>query len=269
MMTKYITVNNKKGGTGKTSVSCMLAVYLSQFGKTCLIDADESGNATKRFTSTIEENAKLARLFRQQELFPMNVRERLDLVCGTPELEEVNTELVSKLNNTLIFAGYLRQYETFQKYAYVVIDTRNDSNIITNNMLAASDLVLGVSDPSADGFEALMNLEEHVSWLATELTDLFTGKSYVRAKVAFVGNKIAHNTDVSRQFKQVMGEIDQFIGYFQDRTAFDEAGLQRKTVLDLFEEEKYRQVKYELFREETVKVLEGIKAKIDDMASQR
>lgn len=269
VMTKFIAINNKKGGTGKTAISCILAVYLSKFGPTCLIDADESGNATKRFTSSIQETAKLARLFRKQELFPMNVRERLDLVCGTPKLEEVNTELVSKLNNTLIFAGYLRQYETFEKYAYVVIDTRNDSNIITNNMLVASDLVLGVSDPSADGFEALMNLEEHVSWLATELTDLFTGESYVRAKVAFVGNKIAHNTDVSRQFKQIIEEVDQFIGYFQDRTAFDEAGLQRKTVLDLFEEEKYRQAKYKLFRQETVKVLEAIKSKVDELESQR
>ena len=73
-MTKFITVNNKKGGTGKTSVSCMLAVYLSMFGNTCLTDADESGNATKRFTSTIEEKATFARLFRKQELFPMAVR---------------------------------------------------------------------------------------------------------------------------------------------------------------------------------------------------
>lgn len=268
-MTKYITVNNKKGGTGKTSVSCMLAVYLSMFGNTCLIDADESGNATKRFTSTIEEKAIFARLFRKQELFPMAVREGLDVVCGTPELEEVNTELVSRLNNTLVFAGYVRQYETFENYEYVVIDTRNDSNLITNNLLVASDLIIGVSDPSSDGFEALMNLEEHVSWLANELRDLFTGESYVRAEVMFVGNKVAHNTDVSRQFKQVMGEIPTFLGYFQDRTAFDEAGLQRKTVLDLFDEAKYQQEKYRMFREETLRVLEAIKAKVDRLASQR
>ncbi|MFZ7302330.1 ParA family protein, partial [Enterococcus gallinarum] len=79
----------------------------------------------------------------------MAVREQLDLVAGTAELELVNTELIQRINNTLIFSSYLRQFDTFKKYAYVVIDTRNDSNIITNNMLAASDLVLGVSDPSA------------------------------------------------------------------------------------------------------------------------
>ncbi|MGM0231277.1 hypothetical protein IGJ28_003369 [Enterococcus sp. AZ091] len=268
-MTKFITVNNKKGGTGKTSISCLLAVYLSMFGNTCLIDADESGNATKRFTSEIQEAAKLSRLFRKQAVFPMAVRDNLALVCGSPELEQVNTELVSRLNNTLVFASYLRQHTTFDDYAYVVIDTRNDSNLTTNNMLVGSDLILGVSDPSADGFEALMNLDEHVSFLAEELRDLFTGESYVRAKVLFVGNKVAHNTDVSRQFKQVIAETPQFLGYFQDRTAFDEAGLQQKTVLDLFEEVKYQQEKYRSFREETVQVLEAIKTMIDDVASQR
>ncbi|WP_208921271.1 ParA family protein, partial [Enterococcus cecorum] len=90
-MTKYIAVNNKKGGTGKTSVSCMLAVYLSRFGQTCLIDSDESRNATKRFTEEIEEQAELTRLFRRQEVVPMAVREQLDLVAGTAELELVNT----------------------------------------------------------------------------------------------------------------------------------------------------------------------------------
>ncbi|WP_208945350.1 ParA family protein, partial [Enterococcus cecorum] len=119
-----------------------------------------------------------------------------------------NTELIQRINNTLIFSSYLRQFDTFKKYAYVVIDTRNDSNIITNNMLAASDLVLGVSDPSADGFEELLNLNGHIEYLANELTDVFTGKSYVHAEVRYIGNQIAHNTAVSRQFKQIISGND-------------------------------------------------------------
>lgn len=262
-MTKYIAVNNKKGGTGKTSVSCMLAVYLSRFGQTCLIDSDESGNATKRFTEEIEEQAELTRLFRRQEVAPMAVREQLDLVAGTAELELVNTELIQRINNTLIFSSYLRQFDTFKKYAYVVIDTRNDSNIITNNMLAASDLVLGVSDPSADGFEALLNLNGHIEYLANELTDVFTGKSYVHAKVRYIGNQIAHNTDVSRQFKQIISGNDMFLGYFQDHTAFNEASLQRISLLDLFEQEKYQQKQYQEFKKQTYELLDKIKTCID------
>lgn len=262
-MTKYITVNNKKGGTGKTSVSCMLAVYLSRFGQTCLIDSDESGNATKRFTEEIEEEAELTRLFRRQEVIPMLIRENLDLVAGTPELELVNAELLQRMNNTLIFSSYLRQYDTFENYDYVVIDTRNDSNIITNNMLTASDLVLGVSDPSADGFEALLGLESHIEYLRKELVDVFTGKSYVRATVRFIGNQISHNTDVSRQFKQLIATNATFLGYFQNRTAFDEASLQRVSLLDLFEQEKYQQKKYQEFKKQTYEMLERIKKCVD------
>lgn len=264
-MTKFITVNNKKGGTGKTSVSCMLAVYLSQFGQTCLIDSDESGNATKRFTEEIDKTAELTRLFRRQEIIPMVVREQLDLVAGTAELELVNAELIQRINNTLIFSSYLRQFDTFKNYEYVVIDTRNDSNIITNNMLAASDLVLGVSDPSADGFEALLHLTDHIEYLKNELTDVFTGKSYVHAKVHYVGNQIAHNTDVSRQFKQVITTNDRFLGYFQDRTAFNEASLQRISLLDLFEQEKYQQKQYQEFKKQTYELLERIKQCVDSL----
>lgn len=140
-----------------------------------------------------------------------------------------------------------------------MIDTRNDSNIITNNMLAASDLVLGVSDSSADGFEALLHLTDHIEYLKNELIDVFTGKSYVHAKVHYVGNQIAHNTDVSRQFKQVITTNDMFLGYFQDRTVFNEASLQRISLLDLFEQEKYQQKQYQEFKKQTYELLERIK----------
>lgn len=261
-MTKIITVNNKKGGTGKTSAATNLAVYLSKFGKTCVIDADESGNCTKRFTKCIQPNSELSRVFRKEEVFPMPIRPNLDLVAGTFELESINTELVSRLNSTLVFKIYLCRYDTFKCYDYIVIDTRNDSNIITNNMLVVSDIVLGVTDPSVDGYEALINLQEHVSWLQEELFNLETGQSYVHARVLFVGNKIAHNTTVSKQFKQMMTDETRFIGYFQDRTAFDEAGLQRISVLDLFEQPKYQEPKYKTFKEETLHVLKSIKERI-------
>lgn len=264
-MTKFITVNNKKGGTGKTATSALLAVYFSKIGKTCVIDADESGNCTKRFTQEVLATSKLCRIFEKQEVFPMKIRENLDLVAGTFELEKVNTDLINRLNRTLLFKIYLNRFKTFDKYDYVVIDTRNDSNIITNNMLVVSDLVLGVTDPSADGYEALINLQEHVRWLKDELFNLETGQSYVNARVVFLGNKIAHNTSVSNNFKQVITEDPTFIGYLQERTAFEEASLQRISLLDLFDQEKYQQSKYKEFKSQTYRLLERIKKCVDSI----
>lgn len=262
-MTKYCTVNNQKGGVGKTATAVMLAVYLSKFGKTCLIDGDRSGNATKRFMLEPTDECHLARLFKKSIVYPMPIRENLDIVAGTPELEFLDRDLITRLNNTLIFKQYINMHDTFKDYDYVVIDTRNDSNIVTNNLLVVSDLVLGVTDLSSDGYEALINLTQHMDYLKTELVDIMTGNSYVNATVKFIGNKVSHNTNVATQFKEMMAEDEQFLGYFQYRTAFDEAGLQRLTVLDLFETPKYQKPSYNEFKNSTLSTLAAIKQMLD------
>lgn len=263
-MTKFITINNQKGGTGKTAVATTLSVFLSRFGKTCLIDGDRSGNSTKRFTFNPMEECHLARVFKKSQVYPMKIRDNLDLVAGTPELEFLDRDLITRLNNTLIFKQYVNMNDTFNKYDYVVIDTRNDSNIVTNNLLVASDLVLGVTDLSSDGYEALMNLAQHMEYLEAELVDIMTGQSYVTATVKFIGNKVSHNTNVATQFKEMMAEDDQFIGYFQYRTAFDEAGLQQLTVLDLFDTAKYQKSSYNDFKQSTFSTLSAIKQNLDE-----
>lgn len=263
-MTKFITINNQKGGTGKTAIATTLSVFLSRFGKTCLIDGDRSGNSTKRFTFNPTEECHLARVFKKSQVYPMNIRDNLDLVAGTPELEFLDRDLITRLNNTLIFKQYVNMNDTFNKYDYVVIDTRNDSNIVTNNLLVASDLVLGVTDLSSDGYEALMNLAQHMEYLEAELVDIMTGQSYVTATVKFIGNKVAHNTNVATQFKEMMAEDEQFIGYFQYRTAFDEAGLQQLTVLDLFDTTKYQKPSYNDFKQNTFSTLAAIKQNLEE-----
>ncbi|MDR2834407.1 MAG: ParA family protein, partial [Streptococcaceae bacterium] len=65
-MTKIISINNKKGGTGKTTVSINLAVHLSNFGRVLFIDTDESGNATRRFSQELDEYSKTSNIFRNK-----------------------------------------------------------------------------------------------------------------------------------------------------------------------------------------------------------
>ncbi|EPE2272437.1 ParA family protein [Enterococcus faecalis] len=263
--TKILSVNNKKGGVGKTATAVNVGVKLSYYGRVLFIDADESGNATKRFTPAADERSKLSNLFRSKEVVPMNVRHNLDLISGSAELEAVNVELVSRINNTTIFLSYLNKSKITEKYDYIVIDTRNDSNIITNNMLVASDMILGVTDPSADGFEALTNLVGHIEYLKNELTHPISNESYVKAQVFFIGNLIRHNTRISRQFKEAMKGNPRYLGYFHDRTAFNEAAMQRISVLDLFEQKDYQDKKYDEFKRDTIDLIDRIRETLDTL----
>lgn len=79
---KIITVNMKKGGVGKTAVARLIADYLAKNAKTCLIDADESSNTTKRTNVDRSHNqqAELENIFQKKIVEPVTIQENLDLV---------------------------------------------------------------------------------------------------------------------------------------------------------------------------------------------
>ncbi|CAI3252225.1 ParA family protein [Enterococcus cecorum] len=263
---KIITVNMKKGGVGKTAVARLIADYLAKSAKTCLIDADESSNTTKRTNVDRSHNqqAELENIFQKKIVEPVTIQENLDLVLGTANLEQVNVDLASKFNNTIKFLAYLKKQPTFREYEYLVIDTRNDTNIITNNMLVAADLVLGVCDTCADSYDEWLNLLEHMDDLREEVIDDMTEESYVHAKVKFVGNKVSPKTNVSKQFKEVMAEDEDCLGYIENRAVFDEAILLRKSLLDYIVNKPNQDESYKNFVSNTLSLLSEIKACVDN-----
>ncbi len=63
--------------------------------------------------------------------------------------------------------GSLSNYEQLkEKYDLILIDTHNDAGLLAQNAWAVSDLVVGISDPSKDGFEALLKLGKDIDALA-------------------------------------------------------------------------------------------------------
>jgi len=263
---KTITVGIKKGGVGKSAVARILADFLALSGKVCLIDGDESSNTTKRTNVDRLNNqqAELENIFKNRKVEPVNIQENLDLVLGTASLEEVNVELASKFNNTIKFLAYLNKENTFDDYDYIVIDTRNDTNIITNNMIVASDLVLGVCDTCADSYDEWLNLMDHVEMLRETVVNGLTDEPYVHAKVKYIGNKVSPKTNVSKQFKEVMEEDEDCLGYIEDRSVFDEAILLRKSVLDYIVNKPNQNESYKKFVANTLELLENIKNIVDE-----
>lgn len=265
-MPKIIAVNLKKGGVGKSVVVRLLADYLAQNAKVCLVDGDESANTTNRtkIDRNSNQQAELENLFRKRDLKPVNIQPNLDLILGSASLEQVNAELAGKFNNTIMFLSHLKNKHTFDDYDYIVIDTRNDTNIITNNMLVASDVVLGVCDTCGDSYDAWMNLVDHMQDLRESVVDGMTEESYVHAKVKFIGNKVSPKTNISTQFKEVIKDDPDCFGYIENRTCFDEAILLRTSVLEHMMNKKNQDESYRRFVSNTLDLLAAIKQCLDE-----
>ena len=260
---KIVTVNCLKGGVGKTVLSKTLAKFLSFYGKTLLIDGDESANATFGFVDDFQKEHKLANIFRNQPVKPLQITDTLDLICGSPELKEVNAELYQRANKEMIFKRWLIQNNLKDIYQYVVIDTHNDSGNITTNLLLASDLVIGVTEPSGDSFKGILKLKAYIEELKESFIDFHSGESLLKVKFYFLGNKLESNTNASRQFKQTISSLPEFIGFIPKREIFNTATLQQVTIFELWEKEVYQTASFRKFFDRVGSVLTTIKERLD------
>lgn len=256
---KIITINCLKGGVGKTAISKTLAKFLSMYGKTLLIDSDESGNATRGFVNEYQEENKLSNIFRNKPVSPLTITPNLDIICGSSELKKVNAELYHRANKEMIFKRWLIQNRLEEIYDYIVIDTHNDSGNITTNMLVASDFVLGVTEPSGDSFKGLLELKSYIEQLSQDFIDFQTGESLVKAELLFLGNKLEGNTNSSRNFQDTISDMPEFIGSIPKREIFNTATLQQKTIFDLMDEDTYQTTSFKKFFTEVIGVFDEIK----------
>lgn len=265
---KVITFNNLKGGDGKTNGATHCAKYLSQFGRTLLIDGDSQANASQRFSSHYRDENLLTNIFRKQAVTPLTVAENLDVIAGSPSLRDVESELYSKNNKELLFRNWLKRNHLEKHYEYMVIDTHNDTGNITTNLFLASDIIIGVASPSADSFKALLNLENYIEELREDFIDFNTGESNVTAQLYFLGNKVEHNTASSREFKEVIlkNEKKQWLGYLEKREIFNEAALKGTTIFQLLDEKKYQDHRFKQFAQRTLAVFETIYEKLIEVA---
>lgn len=145
-MVRVLGVINTKGGTGKTTTSTNLGVYLAALGKRVLVvDLDPQANATlglgvhldkdhyniyHALVNDIEPGA----LIKKTSIFG------LDILPSSESLAGANVELVSFKNRELQLKKVLNKIK--DDYDFVLIDCLPSVGILNVNALSASDYIL-------------------------------------------------------------------------------------------------------------------------------
>lgn len=265
---KSLTVAAEKGGTGKTTTTFNLAGKWADQGlRILLIDSDKSANLTKRYRmyhhGKFEPENYYVNIYKNQPVKPYHVKKNIDLLASSEELDKISDEIRERPNNHLILLTWIvkNNRELSSKYDIIMIDTHNDATLLEKNAWAVSDVILGISDPSTDGFEALVTTQKNVEKLKKELVDPITGTEYMVARYYAVGNKVKHNTNSSREFLEFMNGLDNYLGYISEKELLNSGNLEMKTLVDMTEDPKvYRD--HREFTEQTWDLFETIKKEL-------
>ncbi|WP_368661275.1 ParA family protein (plasmid) [Bacillus cereus] len=259
---KIITVNINKGGTGKSTVSYTFAKWLTQVKKkkVLLIDGDHSCNLSYSFSC--DSPTSILGVFTKENVEIHNVGENLDFIRGSEHLEDNTLDLKSKQNNCMLLYMWIADnIEKLQGYDYMVIDTHNDTSLVTSNFLAVADIVLGVSEPSRNGFRAWLELGETINYLKKELVDIMSRQTYVTATPYLIANKVDHISNSSKQFIDMAKEQPNYIGMIQKKELLVKTLLEDTSIFEMKEKmskkEKERHEKfYDHIDEVFTKVIE-------------
>lgn len=260
-----------KGGVGKTTMAFQLAKYLqSQGQKVLMLDLD----AQKSLTGTFENQEfnfngqpTIADILKNPNigLIETDVQKNISIIPSTSNLEEVADQLASKPNKELLlFMWFVKNAkELNEKYNYVIIDLPPAWNLLTKNGVAVADKIISPMEPSRFGYESHTKVLQSVATLKEEVIDPMSGKSYITAKVFFLGNRIKHNTNSSREFLVALKNLKNVIGIIPEKELVNASMLEKKGIWEYAtENDKLRdQAKF-------LQLLKNVFSKIQEQGEQ-
>lgn len=176
---KIVSCYNLKGGVGKTSITMLLGLHISQIEnknnngeitnpKVLLIDADEQANLTSFFYDNMHQDktivdALIGDLDAKDVIIkaPHTDYPNVDFIPSSIKMS-VLADLISTKNakEKVAIRWFRKNLETLKKYDYILIDLPSGTNIVNRNFLYASDSILGIlqhtDTASLEGFATFL-----------------------------------------------------------------------------------------------------------------
>lgn len=135
---KIISVYNQKGGTGKTTLSILLSVYLSESGKKVLVlDLDSQESLTHYFTQNEKE---------EKTIFPVlagMIPVKDAIQKASENLHFIQGDLrILKIQSSVPFNGIQKLFGKLP-YDYLILDhSPSYHNLIVSGLIASQTLII-------------------------------------------------------------------------------------------------------------------------------
>ncbi len=203
---KVIAICNQKGGTGKTTTSVNLSVYLAMEGKrTLLIDADPQGNSTSGLG--IDKNALEKSLYHVllnhvgiSEVLQKTDIENLKIIPSNIDLIGAEVELITEPEREQRLRQALEKVSA--DFDYVIIDCPPSLGILTLNALVSATSVLIPVQCEYYALEGLGQLTKTINLIKENLNPILKIEGVLLTMADFRTNLTTEVINETRNFFQ-------------------------------------------------------------------
>lgn len=141
---RKITIANARGGVGKTFLSIHLAFILAERGyRVLLIDTDPQG--TVGLWLDLSSEATLYNfLLGESSLDDTMVRykDKFDVLLAKDTIKQAEMTMIGMYARELLLRNRLEEFDVFNRYDFVLIDTSPSLSLLNQNAYLASEEVL-------------------------------------------------------------------------------------------------------------------------------
>jgi chromosome partitioning protein len=203
-MAKIIAICNQKGGTGKTTTSINLSVYLAVEGKrVLLVDGDPQGNSTSGLgvdKNTLEKSLYHVLLNHGtiQEVLIKTGIENLSLVPSNIDLIGAEVELVEEIDREKRLRIALEKVQ--DDFDFIIIDCPPSLGILTLNSLVSATSVLIPVQCEYYALEGLGQLTKTINLIRDNLNPVLKIEGVLLTMADFRTNLTSEVINETRNF---------------------------------------------------------------------